>query len=470
MLPIKTQELILTLQEKDVPIREMMRLLKISRNSIRRVLRQKAVVVTGVEKKVKNPQIEPLLPDLYQRTEGNVVRIQEILAKEHQTEVSYSTLTRQVRQLELRPTPKRAGEYYFAPGEEMQHDTSPHKILMRDKKITLQCASLVFAFSRKLFIKYYSRFTRFEAKAFLTEAIQFMDGACKYCIVDNTSVILAGGSGASAQIAPEMATLLGFYGSEFKAHAIGHADRKAHVERNFYFVEKNFLPGRSFESIVDLNQQARHWCIEAANQKIKRVLGMSPEAAYIQEKPYLLALPTILPPIYNLYHRIVDTHGYLNIESQRYSAPQKFIGKLLDVYQYESSIEIYYQNTKIASHPRLVGQKGQTSKLGGHHENLYSRKNQAMPCQAETTLRCNMDSTAINQYIDQIKKRARGKGQYPLQKLLQLKRTYPKDAFEKAIIQALQYGLYDIHRLESIILKYVAGEFFNLPKEHFDDD
>ena len=60
------------------------------------------------------------------------------------------------------------------------------------------------AYSRMLFIQYYPRFTRFEAKAFLTEALQFFDGACPRCVIDNTSVILAGGSGANALIAPEM--------------------------------------------------------------------------------------------------------------------------------------------------------------------------------------------------------------------------------------------------------------------------
>jgi hypothetical protein len=43
-----------------------------------------------------------------------------------------------------------------------------------------------------------------------------------------------------------------------------------------------------------------------------------------------------------------------------------------------------------------------------------------------------------------------------------LKRTYPAGPFIAAIEQALQYGLFDLGRLEALILKQVAGDFFAL--------
>jgi hypothetical protein len=57
-----------------------------------------------------------------------VVRVQELLADDG-LEVRYSTLTRWAREAGLRSPPRRAGEYDFAPGQEMQHDTSPHRVL-----------------------------------------------------------------------------------------------------------------------------------------------------------------------------------------------------------------------------------------------------------------------------------------------------------------------------------------------------
>jgi hypothetical protein len=64
-----------------------------------------------------------------------------------------------------------------------------------------------------------------------------------------------------------------------------------------------------------------------------------------------------------------------------------------------------------------------------------------------------------------IKKNSSGSGRRKLQKLLALQRTYPAEAFEKAVEKALRYGLYDLSRLENLILSFVAGDFFNLKED-----
>ena len=99
-----------------------------------------------------------ILEDAFARAGGNVARVQQLLAYERDLEVPYSTLTRWIREAGLRHPPRRAGEYHFAPGEEMQHDTSPHRLMLAGKPITAQCAALVLAFSRRLFVQYYPRY------------------------------------------------------------------------------------------------------------------------------------------------------------------------------------------------------------------------------------------------------------------------------------------------------------------------
>ena len=71
-------------------------------------------------------------------------------------------------------------------------------------------------------------------------------------------------------------------------------------------------------------------------------------------------------------------------------------------------------------------------------------------------------SKALDAYVAEMKKRAQGRGIVRLRKLLDLKRTYPPQAFDNAIEKALQFGLYDLSRLEKMILKDIAGDFFNL--------
>ena len=71
-------------------------------------------------------------------------------------------------------------------------------------------------------------------------------------------------------------------------------------------------------------------------------------------------------------------------------------------------------------------------------------------------------SQSLEHYVAAIKKSCYGSGRRKLQKLLELQRTYPADAFEKAVETALHYGLYDLARVENLILSFVAGDFFNL--------
>jgi transposase len=179
----------------------------------------------------------------------------------------------------------------------MQHDTSPQRVMIAGSLVKAQCAALVLAYSRRLFMQYYPRFTRFEAKHFLLAAARFMEGTCPICIIDNTSVILAAGAGANAVIAPEMAAFARTLGFGFRAHRAGHPDRKGRIERNFAYIEGNFLAARHFNDLEDLNHQARAWCHEVANAKHKRILGVSAEAAYLIEKPYMRELPAVLPPV-----------------------------------------------------------------------------------------------------------------------------------------------------------------------------
>jgi transposase len=459
MLLPQHRQIILEMHAASHSIRDISRKLKLSRNTIRRVLRQG---MANKKKAAPESQLKQdillLLPGLFNRVNGNAVRIQEILAEEYQQTVGYSTITHWCREYQLREPKKRAGIYTPDPGMEMQHDTSPHKVIIAEKKIVAQCASLVFSYSRKRFIQYFARFTRHEAKIFLSEALQFMNGVCDTCIIDNTSVILAGGAGADAVISAEMETFCRVYGFKFIAHAVYHADRKGRVERRFYHAETNFLAGRTFNNWNDLNQQARAWS-ETGNKKAMRELGMSPDEANIKESPYLKLLPAYVPPIYKLESRIVDTQGYINFDTNRYPVPDNLTDKTVDVYVYKSHLEVNYQHEIVATHPLVIGEKYRRLPADKYHRPLMYAKKKPI---TETERDLRGKNEILDQYIDELKKHVRGRGVHVLQRLLNLQRTYPEEAFLKAITQAKQYGLYDIRRLETIILQFVSDEFFKL--------
>jgi transposase len=458
MIGPKTREAIVALKEKQVPIRHISRILKISRNTVRSVLREKPCASLASS---RTEEIAGLAAELLAQCKGNLVRVREILKECHGIEIAYSTLTRLVRPSKAN-TPKRVGSYSFAPAEEAQHDTSPHRLLIAGKAVTAQCAALVLAYSRKAFIQYYPAFTRLEARHFLSQAFCFMAGACERCVIDNTSVIVAQGAGPDARIAPEMEGFAQIFRTRFVPHRVGDPDRKARVERLFAYVEGNFLAGRNFSDWFDLNLQALRWCTEVANTKVKRSLGMSPEAAYLMERPHLLPLPPYVPPVYQALARIVDSEGFVHVDTNRYSVPEKLIGKRVQVLKFWDRIEVIHANEGVAEHQRRIGEHDRRISLAGHHQ-VRSRSLRSRPSPEEAILRGQ--SPILDSFVCELKKRSAGRAIRPLKRLLDLKRTYPEEPFLAACTKALDFGLFDLARIEKMILSSVAGEFFQIPDE-----
>ena len=464
MISVSDKETILALHKAGNGIRQISRLLSLSRNTVRRVIKGKHR--SQIHRQTRYENLLPLVRQHFHFCKGNVVRIQEFLNEKYGYDIPYSSLTRLVRELELRENKKkqRVGEYRFAPGKESQHDTSPHRLILGGKKITAQCASLTMGYCKRLFIQYYPKFTRFEAKVFLSQAFVYMTSACERCIIDNTSVIVAQGSGPDATIAPEMKTFAKIFGTQFIAHAVGDADRKGKVEKDFYYVENNFLAGRTFSDWTDLNRQAKNWCDRVANKKPKRSLArMTPDEVYVIEKPHLKPLPAHMVPVYKTLQRIVDMSGFVTVDTNRYSVPEKLCGEHVEVLKSWHKITIYHKQRKVADHRRLIDKKDGKVIAKDHHLPLYNKKNKTVVCKEEKILLGR--SQTLEHYVAGIKKSCYGSGRRKLQKLLELQRTYPADAFDKAVKTALHYGLYDLPRVENLILSFVAGDFFNLNQE-----
>jgi transposase len=458
--------------QKQHSLREITRALKLSRNTVRRILRTLESAGEGPRHTAGPPpggrrrrRLPQPLDEHFTRAKGNVVRLQQLLQSERGQAVPYSTLTRWVREAQLREAPQRSGEYTFQPSEEMQHDTSPHKVAIGEKTLTAQCAALILAYSRRLYVQYYPRFGRLETKHFLLEAARFMDGTCARCVIDNSSVILAGGAGEDAIIAPEMHAFARTLGFTFMAHRVGDPDRKGRIERAFFWIETNFLPGRTFRDFADLNAQALTWCREIANAKPKRALGMmSPEAAYVLEKPYLKPLPAVLPPVYEVIERVADLSGFVSMDSNRYSVPDRLIGQAVSVYKYPGELQIFHRGQLIATHPRILDRRDAKQILPQHHPRLVRAARRERP--EEPLLRAA--HPLLDRYVTELTRRDRHgatrlvQPRRALKRLLEIKRTYPHEPFLAALEQALRFGLFDLGRLEALVLKYVSGEFFAL--------
>src|SRR5437588_11732779 len=268
--------------------------MQLSRGAVRHVLRSATDQVPQSERAEKATPYREQILELYQRCKGNLVRVHEELVAIG-AQLSYPALTAFCRRQGIGQERKPPiGEYHFKPGQEMQHDTSPHRVEIGGHLCLVQTASLVLCYSRMLFFEFFPTFTRFDCKVFLTDALQYFAGTCQICMIDNTHVVVLQGTGRDMVPVPEMAAFAERYGFGFQAHEKGDAKRSAHVERRFSYIENNFLAGRSFQDWDDANREARAWR-DQVNAQYRNQRKASPREPFAAERTYLRALPVWVP-------------------------------------------------------------------------------------------------------------------------------------------------------------------------------
>ena len=187
---------------------------------------------------------------------------------------------------------------------------------------------------------------------------------------------------------------------------------------------------------------------------------MSPTEAWLIEKPSLQPLPKVPPPVYLSAQRTVDIEGYVHLDTNRYSVPDTLIGKNVEVLKYWQRVVIYQGRTIVAEHDRELLAREKRITEPGHHRPLNRTKAHQGISMEEQTLIGQDES--LDCYVAKLKKQARGRGLVKLRRLLDLKRTYPPVPFQKAVEEALHYGLYDLARLEKMILKNTGDDFLEL--------
>jgi transposase len=464
----ETRTAILRLTREGYGSRRIGRMLGISRTTVRDVVASGVAEVPAIERASRLDDHIDLLRELFVDCQGNHVRVHEKLA-ERGVAVSYPALTAFCRQHGIGRKPQEpVGSYPFAPGEEMQHDTSPHDVVISGRRRRLQCASLVLCYSRMLFAQVYPTFNRFWCRVFLTEALRFFGGAASRCMIDNTSVIIAHGRGRDAVPAPEMIAFAERFGFVFEAHEVGDANRSAHVERQFDHIEHNFYPGRTFASLVDCNGQMRTWCGQK-NGSFKRHLQARPLELFAREAPVLTQLPPHVPEVYEPVERIVDVEGFVNVHTNRYSLPAELIGCRVTVHVTQDRLRIFHRQRLVCEHERSEDGARARIMLDEHkRQRRWNHVQQLPPLPEETVLRAVAPELAG--LVDALKKRHGGRAVQPIRRLHHLYVEYQTQPLLNAVRRALDHGLTDLGRIETMVLRNIAdGDVFRLSESQHDE-
>src|SRR5438552_7461949 len=459
MLSQSQRTAILELHDQGISKREIARVLNVSRLSVRKVLKSNSSTLPVLVRPERAEAYRIQILELLGSHKGNLVRVHEELVSQG-LDLSYPALTAFCRRHGIGQEPKAAsGQYHFEPGVELQHDTSPHETEIAGKKRKIQSASAVLCYSRMLFFQCYPTFQRFDCKVFLTDALRYIGGSVQRVMIDNTHVVVLRGTGADMIPVPDMEAFGERFGFRFAAHERCDANRSARVERGFDFIDNNFLAGRTFSSWEDLNQQARQWC-DRVNGTYKKHIRAVPRELFAVERLHLKPLPVWIPEVYRLHERIVDVEGYVALHSSRYSVPVAWIGRRVEVRETKDKIEIQLDARHIVTHKRVAEGDYQRITLAQHRPPRGQGIKRTDPHPEEQAIL--QAAPELADYLVALKKRGRRYLTIALRQLLQIVREYPRQPVLSAVAEAARYGLFDLDRLERMILRRIARDYFLL--------
>ena len=213
------------LHQAGMSLREISRRLHVSRNAVRKIVKQQGKFARQQRSDKKQIDTE-LLERLYRECDGWIQRIHEKLVEEEGIQIGYSTLTRMLRELGLsRSEPVRCDRVADEPGAEMQHDTTVYRVKLKERWTKLIASLIYLRYSKRRYLKFYRVFNRFAMKCFVHEALMFWGYAAWQCIIDNTNLARLYGAGKHAVIVPEMREFAKRYGFRFVCHEIDHPNR-----------------------------------------------------------------------------------------------------------------------------------------------------------------------------------------------------------------------------------------------------
>lgn len=128
-------------------------------------------------------------------------------------------------------------------------------------------------------------------------------------------------------------------------------ESKGVVERRNGWFETSFMPGRSFASPTDFNDQFANW-LTIANQRTVRTIGASPVSLLPADLAGMLPLPPI-PLHLGWRSRIrLGRDYYVRIDTNDYSVDPRAIGRIVDVTADLERVRVRLDGRVIADHAR----------------------------------------------------------------------------------------------------------------------
>ena len=129
-------------------------------------------------------------------------------------------------------------------------------------------------------------------------------------------------------------------------------EAKGLVERLHDYLERSFLPGRSFTGPADFNAQLAAW-LGLVNTRARRALGCAPTDRIAADLAAMLALPPVAPTTgWRSSTRLARDH-YVRLDGNDYSVHPGVIGRRVEVVADLHRVRVLCDGRPVADHERI---------------------------------------------------------------------------------------------------------------------
>jgi transposase len=286
-------------------------------------------------------------------------------------------------------------------------------------------------------------------------AFNFFGGVSEILVSDNLKQGVTKAHKYEPDLNPAYCDMANHYGVAIIPTRVVSPKDKAKVEEAVQNVERSILArlrDRKFFSLYELNEAIKPLLTELNQKPFQKLPGSRLSQFETLEKPLLRPLPQT-PYVFAEWKKAkagIDYH--VALDGHYYSVPFTFIQKDLDVRFTRGAVEIFYKNTRIASHIRS-DQKGKFTTVLEHMPQAHQQYAKWTP---ERIIRwASASGKATAELVEKViaSRKHPQQGFRSCLGIMRLSESYGKDRVEKACQRALYIKAYSYKSVLSILEK-----------------
>ena len=444
-------------------IKEIVRALKVSRNTVRKVLRSGATSFEYMRMVQPRPKLGSWHGDLDRMLSDNETRP----ARERLTlirvfeelrglgyEGSYDAVRRYAKRWRVERGAATTEAYVplsFAPGEAYQFDWSHEVVLINGTTVTVKLAHVRLCHSRMLFVRAYPREIQEMVFDAHSRAFAFFKGTCTRGIYDNMkTAVETVFIGKDRQYNRRFLRMCGHYLIEPTACTPAAGWEKGQVENQVGVVrERFFTPRLRVASYQELNAWLLDRCVAYAKaHKHPELADRTVWQAFEAERSQLVPIGGRFDG-FNTVQASVSKTCLVRFDNNKYSVSSRAVGRPVEIQAYAERIVIRQDGAIVGDHARRFG-RGETIYDPWHYVPVLTRKPGALRNGAP------FKDWPLPASLERVRRKLKGSddGDRQMVKVLSAVLTDGLVAVEAACGEALGDGVHSADIILNILARY----------------